>query len=1214
METSAGRLHIFNIYSACENNSTLEHFRAFLDRHQRRFEPSDTNHMLWTMDANRHHPMWDDDGNSHLFTNSAIELAQVLIDLVGQYDMVMALPKGIPTLQHMATKRWSRPDNTFISEDAAALLISCDTAPSLRGPGTDHMPILTELDFALARQNSPSYRNFRETDWDEFESELSARLRLIDDPKEIMSADQFHTVLNGLTGAILATIDKVVPLSKPCPHSRRWWTKELTQMSKKLNRLAEVAHRYRALPGHASHGEYTAYSQIFSAAIEEAKRTHWEEFLDEGLEADMWTASRYCSEPSTDSGKTRIPTLKASGREGGGEMEATSNQEKAQVLSSSFFPPKPPDFYIPPTTYPEPLPDPPPIHLEQIRRHVRRLKPYKMYGSDGIQNIVLKKCLHIIENHLLHLFRAVISLDVYSDDWRECTTVVLRKPGRARYDIAKSYRPIALLNTIPKVLAAIMAENLVQTSLEHELLPRHHFGGLPGRSTTDALHLIVNRIKNAWRRKRVVTILATDVQGAFSNMVIERLLHNMRMRRAPNAYTRYLTLMFANRHTRLRFDDFTSDPIPIDNGGEQGNPIMMILYLYYNADLVDLAKDDNSVDIPTFVDDANLIIEGADFTETTAKAQRIMERDGGGFSWSKTHNSSFELDKFAVMHCEAPLTRQRRTRPELRLRGQLIKEVEHMRTLGVMIDRHLTWRVQADYSIGRGTDYVLAYRRLAKSRAGLDSRFMRTLYEGVAEPKMTYGLEVWYVPVHRVEGQKRDSGSVGYTRRFAKIQRTAALAITGALRTSPNDLVDLHANILPADLLLSKIIFRTTARLCTLPSSHPLHPVVQRCTRYVQKHRSAMHEALHLFKLRPADVETITPARCPPSYIPPYSTSIAANKEDAKMADETDRALLRVYSDGSGYNGKAGASAVLFRRGRSGMKALRYQLGSLSRYGTYEAELVGKLLAVHLLRNEAGAIGARSRTVVLDNTSALTAAERRSAKSGQHLVEQLVDDMQKLHGSSPKLVARWAKSHIGIHGNELADEEAKRAAEGESSPDHLLPDILRTSARLPYSISALKQKHNKDLRNKWKERWNSSPRHARIHVYEPAFPFTKFTKIARGLKRNQHNVVVQLRINHIPLRAYLHKVRKADTADCPSCATHGRHVSETTHHFLFDCPAYRTQRQGLTNMLGRHARNFRTLLGTKGGIIALLRYIAHTKRLTNIYGDVASFRPDYLEE
>ncbi|KAL1679900.1 hypothetical protein EV122DRAFT_209172 [Schizophyllum commune] len=175
----------------------------------------------------------------------------------------------------------------------------------------------------------------------------------------------------------------------------------------------------------------------------------------------MWTANSYCTEPSTNSGKTRIPTLKAQDPTGA-ETEAVSNQAKAETLSASFFPRKPANYEIPHTQYPTPLPDPPPIELDAVRRHVRRLKPYKAYGSDGIQNIVLQKSLHRIEYYLLYLFRAALSLGVYSAEWRDCTTIVLRKPGRARYDLAKSYRPIALLNTIPKVLAAIISESLTQ--------------------------------------------------------------------------------------------------------------------------------------------------------------------------------------------------------------------------------------------------------------------------------------------------------------------------------------------------------------------------------------------------------------------------------------------------------------------------------------------------------------------------------------------------------------------------------------------------------------------------------------------------------------------------------------------------------------------------------------------------------------------------------
>jgi hypothetical protein len=58
--------------------------------------------------------------------------------------------------------------------------------------------------------------------------------------------------------------------------------------------------------------------------------------------------------------------------------------------------------------------------------------------------------------------------------------VVLRKPGEPRYDTPKAYRPIVLLNTMWKVITAIVANHITYVTEKHHLLSANHFSGCLG--------------------------------------------------------------------------------------------------------------------------------------------------------------------------------------------------------------------------------------------------------------------------------------------------------------------------------------------------------------------------------------------------------------------------------------------------------------------------------------------------------------------------------------------------------------------------------------------------------------------------------------------------------------------------------------------------------------------------------------------------------------
>ena len=197
---------------------------------------------------------------------------------------------------------------------------------------------------------------------------------------------------------------------------------------------------------------------------------------------------------------------------------------------------------------------------------IAKLAPHRAPRDDGIPNVVLKETIEQIAEYLLRIYKATFMLNTYSDRWRVWDTIILRKPGKPRYNIPKAYRLIALMNMMAKLLSAMVTEDLIYMSERYALLPNNHFGGWPGWCTTDAMHLMVHRIKAAWRRGNVAAVLFLDVEGAFPNAVMAHLLHNLHMCRVPERYVLFIEQMLINHHTRLKFNGYVSEWVDVNNG------------------------------------------------------------------------------------------------------------------------------------------------------------------------------------------------------------------------------------------------------------------------------------------------------------------------------------------------------------------------------------------------------------------------------------------------------------------------------------------------------------------------------------------------------------------------------------------------------------------------------------------------------------------------
>jgi len=108
--------------------------------------------------------------------------------------------------------------------------------------------------------------------------------------------------------------------------------------------------------------------------------------------------------------------------------------------------------------------------------------------------------------------------------------VVLQKEGKADYLIPGSYRPIALENTLSKILEKVIADYIADTVKKHALLPQSQIGARKNHLTLLVLTLLATTIKTAWAMQKdfIVLMLSLNISGAYDNIPHKRLLYIFR--------------------------------------------------------------------------------------------------------------------------------------------------------------------------------------------------------------------------------------------------------------------------------------------------------------------------------------------------------------------------------------------------------------------------------------------------------------------------------------------------------------------------------------------------------------------------------------------------------------------------------------------------------------------------------------------------------------
>jgi hypothetical protein len=96
-------------------------------------------------------------------------------------------------------------------------------------------------------------------------------------------------------------------------------------------------------------------------------------------------------------------------------------------------------------------------------------------------------------------------------------TIVLRKPGKSFYESSSTWRPIALLKTISKVIKKLLTKRIRNLAEEHYLLYLSQIGAQAERGTSTALELLTSIVQTVWKegKDQMASLLSLDISRAF---------------------------------------------------------------------------------------------------------------------------------------------------------------------------------------------------------------------------------------------------------------------------------------------------------------------------------------------------------------------------------------------------------------------------------------------------------------------------------------------------------------------------------------------------------------------------------------------------------------------------------------------------------------------------------------------------------------------------
>jgi ribonuclease HI len=562
----------------------------------------------------------------------------------------------------------------------------------------------------------------------------------------------------------------------------------------------------------------------------------------------------------------------------------------------------------------------------------------------------------------------------------------------------------------------------------------------------------------------------------------------------------------------------TSPIVDLPQAGlPQGSPLSPILFLFFNADIVQHAiPSGGSV---AFVDDYTAWVTGRSAEENTKIIQTViipmLEK------WEIESGALFEPSKTQFTHFTRDKNNGRLSETAILFKRSKVAPAASVKILGVVMDQQLRYKLHGARAAKRGLIAATALRRLR----GLLPKVARQLYIATVAPVIDYASPIWY-PRARERVIKL----------LQPTQRIGAQAIINGFKTVSLSIAEAEADITPVRERLFRIQQRYYINLKTLPRTHPCNRGTSKmCKRFT----SPLQTTAQWFQsINTSKIETIQPFCVPPWQATPKVVILERELALAQAIAASTQDVASIFTDGSVRNELTGI----------GIYSAFYRIQHSETTGTREystphsTELQAILRALELVNARQTRQNIR---IFSDSHSALKSIARPRHQAGQAILRKII---YMAYGRD--ISFEWTPGGKNVQGNSNADKLARMATKDDCQP--------------PLNQVAVRSAVGREARNKRLAPttilFTASRAGSFTRQLDKALPGKHVRLLYNTLPYDLAAILCQMRTAKSRLNSYLARIKVVESNLCLCGAP------ETIHHFIFECPRWLLERQQIRNI------------------------------------------------